>query len=278
MATIRVGPAGWSYKDWDGIVYPKPRPKGFDPLEFVARYFDTLEINSTFYRPQPAKVTRQWLRRVEANPRFRFTAKLNRRFTHERETAWTRDEVASAREGLDAMAEEGRLGAVLLQFPWSFKRDEKEHSWLFDLFAAFENLPLVLEVRHASWNVPEFYAELAASGVGIVNLDQPLFHHSIPPGARATSKVGYIRVHGRNYNDWFRKDAGRDARYDYLYTPEQLQPWAERALSLSEDTAEVYLVTNNHFRGQAVVNGLQLQALLNRAPVAAPATLVEAVP
>ena len=277
---IRVGPAGWSYKDWEGVVYPKPKPRGFDPLAYLARYFDTLEINSTFYRPQPAKVARTWDDRVSGNDDFRFTAKLNRRFTHERNSAWTKDEVKEAREAFDAMHERERLGAVLLQFPWSFKRGEGEQEWLRDLIAAFAPLPLVVEVRHDSWNTPEFFAELESRGVGFVNVDQPLFRHSIKPSAHATSHVGYVRVHGRNWKDWFRKNAGRDERYDYLYSASQLRPWVTRAQELAGDykTKEVYVVTNNHFRGQAVVNGLQMEAMLEGERVEAPAQLVEAFP
>lgn len=282
MATghIRVGPAGWSYDDWKGVVYPKPAPKKFDPLGYLAHFFDALEVNSTFYRSQPAKVTRSWASRVAHNPEFRFTAKLHRRFTHERDSAWTKDEVKEAREGLDALMDEDRLGAVLIQFPWSFKRGETEQEWLRDLLETFRGLPLVVEVRHESWNTADFFAELEDRGVGFVNVDQPLFRNSIKPSARTTSHVGYIRVHGRNWKDWFRKNAGRDARYDYLYTPKELKPWAERALELAADekTREVYVVTNNHFRGQAVANGLQLRAMVEAHPVLVPPPLVEAFP
>ncbi len=275
-ALIRVGPAGWSYKDWEGVVYPRPKPKGFDPLVYLAHYFDTIELNSTFYRPHGADVARKWADRVAFNRRFRFTAKLYRRFTHERESAWTAAEVKEARAGFDVLHDAGRLGAVLLQFPWSFKREEKAQEWLRDLLGAFEGLPLVVEVRHESWNVPEHFAELEERGVGFVNVDQPLFRKSIKPSARATSHVGYIRVHGRNYHDWFRKDAGRDARYDYFYSAEQLEPWAERAKTLAADrkTREVYVVTNNHFRGQAAANGVMLESMIEGHPVPAPEPLL----
>ena len=276
-SVIRVGPAGWSYKDWEGVVYPKKKARGFDPLEFLAHYFDTLEINSTFYRPHPRSVAQQWLERVKPFSSFRFTVKLYRRFTHERKEAWTKEEVSEARDGLDALHEANRLGAVLLQFPWSFKRGDPEQQWLRDLLQAFSGLPLVVEVRHDSWNTADFFAELEERGVGFVNVDQPLFRHSVAPSARSTSHVGYVRVHGRNYHDWFRKDAGRDARYDYLYSPEQLEKWAERVRALADDekTREVYVVTNNHFRGQAVTNGLQLRSMLERRRVEVPRTLVE---
>jgi uncharacterized protein YecE (DUF72 family) len=273
---IRYGPAGWDYKDWAGVVYPRPAPRGFDPLAWLAAYFDAVEVNSTFYRPQPASVARGWAERAAASPAFRFTAKLWRRFTHERE-AYGAAEVAEARAALDALHEAGRLGAALLQFPWSFKREARSEEWLRDLFRALDGLPLVLEVRHESWNAPEVFAELADRGVGFVNVDQPLFARSIAPSARATSRVGYVRVHGRNYRDWFRKDAGRDARYDYLYTAGELAPWADRVKEIAAEPLceDVYVVTNNHFEGKAVANAAMLHALVDGRPVAAPPPLVE---
>jgi len=237
--TVRFGPAGWDYPDWKGKVYPVPKPKGFDPLRYLAEYFDTVEINSTFYRPATAQVARGWVERVADHGDFRFTAKLYKRFTHERGTAWTRDEVDAVREGLDPLAGAGKLGALLLQFPWSFRNLEPNREWLRDLAKAFQDYPLVVEVRHISWNQPEFYAELAAERIGIVNLDQPMFRNSLPPSARATSSVGYVRVHGRNYKDWFRKAAGRDERYDYLYSAAELDPWAERTRTLAEEISLV---------------------------------------
>ena len=183
---VWVGPAGWDYADWKGVVYPAPAPKGFDRLGYIARYFDTVEINSTFYGPARAETARAWLAHVADNPRFRFTAKLWRRFTHERGAAWTAADVRAVRDGFDALAASGRLGAVLLQFPWSFRRDDAAEEWLRDLFAAFTAYPLVLEVRHASWNSGDVLADLAARGVGLVNVDQPLFHDSIGPAAHAT--------------------------------------------------------------------------------------------
>ena len=273
---IRFGPAGWDYPDWRGAVYPKPAPRGFDPLAYLARWFETVEVNSTFYRPARAEVARAWCERVGAHRAFRFTAKLWKRFTHEREV-YGADEVKAAREALDAIAAERRLGAVLAQFPWSFRRDAAALEWLRDLFRALDGLPLVVEVRHASWNVPETYAELAEQGVGFVNVDQPLFRHSMRPSEVATAPVGYVRVHGRNYKDWFREKAGRDARYDYLYTAAELAPWAERARALAEDprVEDVYVVTNNHFEGKAVANATMLKAMVEDRLVPAPPDLVE---
>ncbi len=276
---IRFGPAGWEYVDWAGVVYPRPPPRGFDRLAFLSRFFGTVEVNATFYRPYPADVAARWCERVREAPTFRFGAKVHRRFTHERE-AYGAAEVAEARAALDRLLAEGRLGAALLQFPWSFKRGEAEEEWLRGLFRAFAGLPLVLEVRHASWDDPAVLAELSEAGVGIVNVDQPRFRRSLGPGAAVTAAVAYVRVHGRNYRDWFRAGAGRDARYDYLYDAEELEPWADRVreMAASPRAPDVYVITNNHFRGQAPANAKMLEAMVERRRVEAPPGLLAAFP
>ncbi len=276
---IRYGPAGWEYPDWAGIVYPRPEPRGFDRLAFLARWFGTVEVNASFYRPFPAEVAARWCERVAFAPAFRFGAKVWRRFTHERE-AYGTAEVAQARAALDRLHAEGRLGAALLQFPWSFKRSEASEEWLRGLFRAFAGLPLVLEVRHASWDAGEVLEGLAEAGVGIVNVDQPRFRRSLPPRAAAPAPTGYVRVHGRNWRDWFRKGAGRDARYDYLYSADELRPWAGRIheIAASPIVEDVYVVTNNHFRGQAPANAKMLQALVEEHRVECPRELVAAYP
>lgn len=276
---IRFGPAGWEYVDWAGIVYPRAPPRGFDRLAFLSRFFGTVEVNATFYRPYPADVAARWCERVREAPTFRFGAKVHRRFTHEREP-YGAAEVAEARAALDRLLAEGRLGAALLQFPWSFKRGEAEEEWLRGLFRAFAGLPLVLEVRHASWDDPAVLAELSEAGVGIVNVDQPRFRRSLGPGAAVTAAVAYVRVHGRNYRDWFRAGAGRDARYDYLYDAEELEPWADRVreMAASPRAPDVYVITNNHFRGQAPANAKMLEAMVERRRVEAPPGLLAAFP
>ncbi|HET8723563.1 MAG TPA: DUF72 domain-containing protein [Anaeromyxobacteraceae bacterium] len=271
---IRVGVAGWDYEDWKGPVYPSPAPRGFDPLAWLAGWFDLVEVNSTFYRPASARTVRSWLSRVDGHPDFRFTAKVWRRLTHER-AAFDVADVRAAREALDRLAEAGRLSAALLQFPWSFKREPATRAWLRDVTAALSGLPLVLEVRHASWDVPELFASLAAQGIGFVNVDQPMFHGSLGPTAVATSRVGYVRIHGRNVRDWFRAGATRDERYDYLYAPAELEPWAARAreVAAAPGVSDVCVVTNNHFAGQEVVNALQLRSMIEGRKVEAPETL-----
>ena len=275
---VRVGTAGWSYDDWKGVVYPKPIPKGFHPLEYLSRFFDTLELNVTFYRPVPAGNAKTWMQKVKGNPRFKFTAKMWQRFTHEREIEPAPDEVRQVREGMDPLLREGKLGAVLLQFPWSFKRTPENRVWLARLIDTFHDYPLALEVRHSSWNQPDVYEDLAERRVGFCNIDQPLFHQSLKPSAEVTSCVGYVRLHGRNWEDWFRDDAGRDERYDYLYSEEELKPWLEKIEQIRKQADEVYVITNNHYRGQAVVNAFDIQHGLGKTDFILPQHLVDEYP
>jgi uncharacterized protein YecE (DUF72 family) len=279
-APVRVGVAGWDYPDWKGVLYPHPRPRGFDPVRYLANYIDLIEVNSTFYRPVAPHVAERWVERVADIPDFRYTAKLYRRFTHERDTAWTKAEVKETKAGLLVMNVAGVLDALLIQFPWSFKNTDANREWLADLKDAFNEFPLVVEVRHEGWNDPEFYDWLAQQAIGFVNVDQPLFKKSLKPSSRSTSHVGYVRVHGRNYMEWFRKDAGRDARYDYLYTTEELEPWVERTkeIALDKTTENVDVVFNNHYKAQAAVNAVQFKALLNDEPAAVPPLLYESYP
>jgi uncharacterized protein YecE (DUF72 family) len=274
---IRIGPAGWSYKDWEGVVYPQKPSKAFDPLEYLAQFFTTIEINSSFYRPPAASTTKSWANRVAANKEFAFTAKLFRLFTHERGKATAKDE-KEFREGMDVLAKAGKLGSVLLQFPWSFKNTPDDRIYLGRLLEQFSDYPLVVEVRHTSWNIPEVYEWLEERGVGICNIDQPVFSKSIRPAALTTSPVGYVRLHGRNYKDWFRENAPRDDRYNYLYSLDELDPWLVRIKEVAKQTRETYVITNNHFRGQAVVNAVEIKAALEEEPVPAPEPLFKVYP
>jgi uncharacterized protein YecE (DUF72 family) len=269
---IRIGPAGWSYKDWERVVYPQKPGRTFDPLEYLAAFFDTIEINSSFYRPPTASTSRAWAQRVNRNPRFTFTAKLHRVFTHERGKATAADEKAF-RDGIEPLAGAGKLGALLLQFPWSFKNSDEERLYLTNLLDRFKDYALVLEVRHSSWNNSQVYEWLEERGVGICNIDQPLFSKSIRPAALTTSPVGYVRLHGRNYQNWFRNEAVRDDRYNYLYSQEELEPWITRIKEVAKHTREAYVITNNHFRGQAVVNALEIKSTIEEHRVVAPAPL-----
>lgn len=274
---IHIGPAGWAYKDWEGVVYPQRPGTKFDPLAYLARFFNTIEINSSFYRPFSASTAQSWVRRVVEARDFTFTAKLHKVFTHERSKATAEDEKL-VREGMDALRDAGKLGALLLQFPWSFKNTDEDRVYLTRLLERFRDYPLVLEIRHSSWNNPQIYEWLEELGVGICNVDQPLFKKSLKPADLTTSQIGYVRLHGRNYQDWFREKAPRDDRYNYLYSVDELDPWITRIKEIAAKTKESYVITNNHFRGQAVVNALEIKATLNEERVVGPAPLFQKYP
>jgi len=274
---IRVGPAGWSYEDWEGIVYPPKKGSKFDPLAYLADFFDTIELNNTFYRPPTPQMGKSWAKRVQANPRFKFTAKLYRNFTHERQALTETDERAF-KSGLMPLLENQRLGALLLQFPYSFHNNEANQAYLKTLADKFREYPLVLEVRHASWDRASAYQFLRDIHVGFCNIDQPQVSYSIGPTKKVTSAVGYLRLHGRNVKEWFREGAGRDARYDYLYNQFELFELTERVRQIAKEAEETYVIANNHYRGKAACNALEIKAKLGEKNLKIPEVLLQHYP
>ncbi len=275
---LRIGPAGWSYKDWAGYVYPQPRPKGFHPATFLAEFFDTIEINTSFYHPMQADHAAQWIERVADNPRFLFTAKLWKKFTHEHD-ATVQDE-REARAGLDILQRANRLGALLLQFPFSFHREPENIAYLASVLKRFAAYPLVVEVRHASWNIHQTFELLREHHAGFCNIDQPIIGRSIGPSTASTSPIGYVRLHGRRYDTWFTDDPGVSPheRYNYLYSAEELAPWAARIEKVSKQASTVFVITNNHYQGKGVVNALQLINILTKSKVNVPEPLRQHFP
>jgi uncharacterized protein YecE (DUF72 family) len=296
MAEILIGLAGWAYKDWEGIVYPpgvsaqRPSKKKTKqhPLEFLARYFDLVEINTSFYGHIKPEVAREWVRMTAAvNSRFCFTAKLNRAFTHspvavvESTSAETikptEEDEQLAKAGLDALANAGRLGAVLAQFPISFKCTPENQQYVARMIERFRAYPLALELRHITWNNQETLAQLAAEGVAFCNIDQPLIGKAMRPSTHVTSPLGYVRLHGRNYDQWFTHEHPHD-RYNYLYKPAELERWKPRIEEVAQNADRVFVVANNHFEGKAAVNSLQLKSLLGGKRVPAPKSLADRYP
>ncbi len=286
---IRVGTAGWSYKDWEGVFYPPGMSHRKEhPLEYLARCFDVVEINTSFYghiRPELAKL---WVRKAAAvNPQFMFTAKLHRSFTHSpamvvgpTSAATIRpnhDDERLAREGLEALASEGKLGALLIQFPFSFKNTSLNREYLETLLRQFIEYPRVVEVRHSSWDNPETLASFEQKNVAFCNVDQPVIGRSLAPTEHVTAPVGYVRLHGRNYDQWFEGD-NRDDRYNYLYSETELAGWKDKIERIAHKAEVTYVVTNNHFESRAGVNGLQLKHMLTGQRVKAPETLLNHYP
>ncbi|MEN8148328.1 MAG: DUF72 domain-containing protein [Planctomycetota bacterium] len=290
-AEVYVGPAGWAYDDWKGVVYPpvggRGRGRKFDPLAYLARFFDVIEINSTFYRPPARAAVRSWAERVSDRPRFRFTVKVWSGFTHGElsgKDGAGEDEARLFVESLRPLAAEGRLGALLLQFPFWFRENRANRDRLSRLAEWLGGVaPMNVEIRHTSWLKPEPMTFLHETGLGFVNIDLPRSHDrgktSPPPTDFATNEVGYVRLHGRNAAAWFAKGAGRDQKYDYRYSADEIEPWVRRVETIRGKTNVTYVIANNHFRGQAPANALEIMARIADLPaVRIPAPLAETYP
>lgn len=277
---ITVAPAGWSYPDWEGPVYPTRKPRGFHPLRFLAEFVDGMEVNSTFYALPRAESVARWAQMVEHVPDFRFTAKLYQGFTHgpEDEGRFAL-EAEQYRRGIEPLVRRGVLTAVLVQFPVTFQHGPQEIRRLGRIRALFPDFDLVLEVRHRSWFEPPALDVLRGLGLSLAHIDLPEAWDHPPAHHAPTGPIGYLRLHGRNAKEWFRKGAERDDRYDYLYDPPEVGDLARRALSLDAESEITWVVTNNHFEGQAIANALEFKYLLSgREPQPAPAQIVQAFP
>ena len=286
---IRVGTAGWSYKDWEGVFYPPgmQRQKRH-ALEFLAQCFDVVEINTSFYGHIKPELAKLWGRKVDAvNPKFVFTAKLHRSFTHSPIAVMEPTSAATirpndedeklAREGLDALASAGKLGALLIQFPVSYKNTSLNREYLESLLRQFIEFPRVVEVRHESWNNPETLSYFTERSVAFCNIDQPLIGRSLGATEHVTSPVGYVRLHGRNYDQWFEAEKSAD-RYNYFYSEAELAGWKEKIERIAKKAEVTYVVANNHFEAKAGVNALQLRHMLSGERVKATETLLKHYP
>ena len=286
---ISIGTAGWAYKDWVGIFYPDYlTARKTHPLEYLARFFDVVEINTSFYGPIKPQLAKVWCRRVaEVNPNFQFTAKLYRSFTHsplavmEPTSAATirpddKDE-ALTREGLDSIASQGKLGALLIQFPVSYKNSSLNREYLEELLEKFKDYPRVVEVRHDTWDNADTISYFASKNVSFCNIDQPVIGRSLEPRQHVTASIGYVRLHGRNYKQWFESD-NRNDRYNYLYKEPELEEWKEKIENIAGRAEKTYVVANNHFESKAAVNALQLKSMLTGSRVKAPETLLRQYP
>ncbi len=274
---IRIGTSGWSYPSgkgsWNGIFYPAPRPKGFDELAFYADHFDIVEVNSTFYRMPEAPQTSRWVERTPAG--FLFTVKLYQQFTHPDMylarggvTDWnpSRTDIDLFRAGIAPLAEQGRLGAVMIQFPPSFHAQDETREYLDWLASMLTDFPLAVELRHKSWSdrAKDTAALLATHRAAWVLIDEPKFASSIvqPMDARSNeagaTPLTYVRLHGRNSEKWWEHGESED-RYNYLYSADELEPFAERARADAAAGRKVYLFLNNHFSAKAPANAAVLK-------------------
>lgn len=286
---FRVGTSGWNYPTgrgtWNGIFYPLPedRERGFDELRFYAERFSTVEVNSTFYGQPRAGVTLGWVRRTPDF--FDFSIKLFQKFTHPGMAVdpgpVTQDDVDQFKGGIEPLAAAGRLGAILAQFPPSFHRSPEAEAYLDWLLRTFASYAIAVELRHRSWSddAPATRALLDAHDAAWVQIDEPKFDSSIRQELRPNGhEVFYARLHGRNAAQWWDHEEAED-RYNYLYSPAELAPIAQKARDARALVKKVYLYLNNHFSAQSVANATTLRKMLDE-PVTArmPAELVERYP
>lgn len=306
--SVHVGTSGWSYPTgkgrWNGLFYPATRAKrdgtgDFDELRFYAEHFDTVEVNTTFYGQPRPEVAADWVRRTPA--RFTFSLKLYQKFTHPkmfREAALksapgsentlldllaqvTQSDIDDFRSGIEPIARAGKLGALLAQFPASFKASDASHDYLAQLLRLLSDYRLAVELRHRSWS--DAFADtmqlLNAFQAAWVQIDEPKFRFSIRQNALPNiTGFYYMRLHGRNAAQWWRHDK-REDRYNYLYSNDELKEFSETATAANLLVKKAYLYTNNHFAAKSVVNAVMLKAQLGE-PIEGeyPPALVEEYP
>jgi uncharacterized protein YecE (DUF72 family) len=278
-----VGTSGWSYPpntgpgSWTGVFYPLLKT---DELKFYSRYFNSVEINSTFYRPCNPKTAESWAKRTPAD--FEFTVKAWQQFTHNK-TDWTAADVEEFKAGILPLIEADKLGCLLFQFPASFRHTPQTMDRLKSLLTSFEDYPKAVELRHRSWtDATDVLALLESLGAAPAFIDEPKFKDSIRQDMEtaAGARLLYLRFHGRKFDKWW-KHEHRNERYDYLYTREELEPYVVRVKSVLEnkDIRRAYIFFNNHPGAKAVANAVMMRAQLD-VPVKAelPGKLIETFP
>jgi uncharacterized protein YecE (DUF72 family) len=274
---VRVGTSGWSYPTgegtWNGIFYPEKKRKGFDELAFYAQHFDTVEVNSSFYRVPAVKTTTDWARRTPAP--FEFSLKLFQKFTHpemflkatgKNPADVDRTDVDQFRAALDPLASAGKLGALLAQFPASFKNEPGSRDYLAWLLHAFREYSMAVELRHRSFSDDpvETMRLLGEFGAALVQIDEPKFKTSIRQDLLPNVKTFYyLRLHGRNAAQWWKHDKSED-RYNYLYTASELEPFVEAAEEASREVKKAYVYANNHFSAKSVANAATIKDKLGQ--------------
>lgn len=251
---IQIGTSGFSYADWIGPVYPAGLPAR-EQLGFYAREFNTVEINTTYYRVPDARLVRGWAEKTPAG--FTFSVKAHQALTHERE----QPDFAPFAAAVQPLAEAGKLACILAQFPYSFHPTAGNRDYLRRVRDGLGDLPAVIEFRHTGWVNEGTFELLRALGLGYCCVDEPRLQGLLPPVAAATGPVAYVRFHGRNAAKWYQHEQAWE-RYNYTYAPAELQEWLPKLRQL-DAAAELTLVYfNNHYAGQAVRGARDLGQLL----------------
>jgi uncharacterized protein YecE (DUF72 family) len=255
LATTRVGTSGYSFDDWRGRFYPDSVGKG-KMLDYYVRHFSTVEINSTYYGiPRPSvmeKIARK------APPGFDFTVKVPQVMTHGRQDF--EKDLNAFEQAMLPLSERGLLSGLLAQFPYSFKYSQDSLDYVCVCADALRPHRLFVEFRHDSWVNRTMYERLRAHEIGYVAVDEPSLPHLLNPDCFATTDVGYVRLHGRNAEQWWH---GGALRYDYRYSATELADWKVKIDKLRRKVSTVYVFFNNCHLGQAASNATEFAAMLD---------------
>jgi len=255
-AQVRVGTSGYSYQDWVGPVYPPGTPKQ-DFLSHYAREFSFTELNFSYYSLPTASTTERMIQKTPKD--FLFAVKAHKSITHE---PGAEQDVDRFREGIAPLADASRLAAVLLQFPYSFHYIREHRLYLDQVCRRMEALPLAVEFRNDEWHRDSVLEGFRERGITFVNVDAPALPRLPPATAAATADTAYIRLHGRNREQWWKGNATE--RYDYLYAEEELSEWIDRIMAIVGRAKVLLIAFNNHFRGQSFTNARMLRSLLGK--------------
>lgn len=254
---LRIGTSGYSYDDWKGVFYPIRLPKG-KMLDYYSRFFNCVEINSTYYNIPHKNVFAQMERKTPED--FHFIVKVHKNTTHDRKN--NRESIEKLLEAIQPLIEAEKFSGFLAQFPYSFKNSSQNLNYLQETKSYFEGFPLFVEFRNWTWANPQVISFLKERQISYVNVDEPRLKGLIRPQGVTTSPYGYIRFHGRNSVDWWK--GTNITRYNYFYTKSELDEWLTKIATLLKKTYKTYIFFNNHPQGQAVKNAEMLKDLLKR--------------
>lgn len=277
---IHIGTAGWSYKDWVPVFYPKNQSTNFDWLRFYSEYFNFVEVNSSYYTFLNPQIVEGWLRKLEDVDDFTFTLKLHQDFTHNHN--FTQAKVSSILQNLNLLKDSERLSGLLIQFPYSFQFNDANMNYMQKIIELFDGYNRFVEVRHKSWQTKK------AKSITFCAVDQPNIGESIEFNPVVGNKAMYIRFHGRNEEAWINSlnNFGKkqtyeeqSSRYEYLYLPGELVSFNRQIKEVYDKVKDIYIVMNNHPKGNAVANAFELLHLLkDREKIILPETIVKAYP
>jgi len=277
---LYIGTAGWSYDDWVGSFYPFSQSKEFSWLKYYSRYFNMVEVNSTYYTYLAPYIVNSWLRQIENADDFLFTMKLHKDFTHKRQ--YGDNQIKAVQQNLNILKRAERLGGLLLQFPYSFDFNDANVNYLRELIQKFDGYEKFVEVRHRSWQNKK------AKTITFCTIDQPQIGESIEFKPIVGNDAAYIRFHGRNEEAWRKSLSNfgkkqtyeqQSARYEYLYSPGELTEIDQKLKEIYDKVKKVFVVMNNHPHGDAVANAFELLHILkDRVKIKIPSTIIKAYP